>query len=66
MKTLVLLISMTISISSSAAPKDKLTCVIVPSNLGNDLVRCENSEVICYKASVAHNAGMSCKFKEKK
>ena len=32
---------------------------------GQNLYRCENKEVICYKGSSSDRGGLSCKFKSK-
>jgi hypothetical protein len=70
MKTLVwliLTIILTSSCASFALDKDEITCNIIKRPDGTTvMLRCENDEVICYRSSVAHNSGMSCKFKDKK
>jgi len=58
MNCLMMMLMITL-ISSAFATEHKMKCV----DLGA-LIRCENDEVICYKSSHPHKAGVSCYFKQ--
>lgn len=76
MKTLLIIATFFIATACNSSYETKaektnpfqLTC----SNVGSNIVRCENKETICYAGSAGYHdlvmgkAGIQCKFKEDK